>query len=233
MSAPSGPSLQALSQKPATSAAIFLHGYGSNGDDLIGLAPAFAQNLPSTAFYSPQGPEPWEGGMFGGRQWFTLAGYDPEAMRRDPLRMGGVYEKMFQGAVKSSGFLHEFIDDVARHHNLSAAKIALIGFSQGTMMALHTGLRRAEALAGIVGFSGAMVGGTKLKDQIKSRPPVVLIHGSADPVVPVEALSEIKKTLDENAVPVEILVIPGHQHGIDQIGAERAITFLRHKLSAA
>ena len=124
MSAPPGPALQTFSKKTATSAAIFLHGYGSNGDDLIGLAPAFAQHLPSTVFYSPHGPEPWEGGMFGGRQWFTLAGYDPDAMRRDPQRMGGVYEKMLEGAVKSSGFLHQFIDQVASHHNLSPSKIA-------------------------------------------------------------------------------------------------------------
>jgi len=233
MPVPSGPSFPPASTKPATSAAIFLHGYGSNGDDLIGLAPFFAQHLPDTVFYSPNAPEPWEGGAFGGRQWFTLAGYDPEAMRRDPQRMGGIYERMFAGAEKASGFLNQFIDNVASHHSLSVSKIALIGFSQGTMMALHAGLRRTSVLAGIVGFSGAMIGGSKLKDEIKSRPPVLLQHGDADPVVPVEALGEIKSVLEANAVPVEADIIPGLQHGIDPIGAARAAAFLKNKLSAA
>jgi phospholipase/carboxylesterase len=227
MSVPAGPSLAPANKKPATSAAIFLHGYGSNGDDLIGLAPFFAQHLPGTVFYSPHAPERWEGGFFGGYQWFSLAGYDPEALRRDPARMGGLYEKMFEGAVKASVPLNAYIDQVAAHHGLPANKIALIGFSQGTMMALHVGLRRAEPLAGIVGFSGAMVGGSKLKDQIKSRPPVILFHGSADPVVPVEALQEIKTVLAANNVAAEAHVIPGLQHGIDPSGAERAAAFLK------
>jgi phospholipase/carboxylesterase len=231
MSAPPGPSLAPANRKPATSAVIFLHGYGSNGDDLIGLAPFFAQTLPGTAFYSPHAPEPWEGGMFGGKQWFSLAGYDPEAPRRDPARMGGLYERMYAGAVKASTFLDGFIDQAAAHHGLAADKIALIGFSQGTMMALHAGLRRPQQLGAIVGFSGAMVGGTKLKDEIKSRPPVILFHGSDDPVVPVQALDEIKAVLAANNVQHESHVIPGLQHGIDPTGAERAAAFLKKHLS--
>jgi phospholipase/carboxylesterase len=233
MSVPPGPSLPPADQKPPASAVIFLHGYGSSGDDLIGLAPFFAQHLPSSVFYSPHAPDPWEGGMFGGRQWFSLNGYDPEALRRDPARMGGLYEKMFEGAVQATIFLDFFIDQVAAHHGLNANKIALIGFSQGTMMALHAGLRRAEALAAIVGFSGAMVGGSKLKNEIKSRPPILLLHGAEDPVVPVQALDEIKTVLAANAVALEAHVIPGLQHGIDQTGAERAAEFLKTKLSAA
>ena len=230
MSAPPGPSLAPANIKDATSAAIFLHGYGSNGDDLIGLAPAFAPHLPGTVFYSPHAPDAWEGGGFGGRQWFSLAGYDPELLRRDPSRMGVVEERMYDDAVKASGFLNQFIDQVASHHRLSAAKIALIGFSQGTMMALHIGLRRTEPLAGIVGFSGAMIGGSKLKGEIKSRPPVILLHGSDDPVVPVEALSEIKTVLNANGILPEAHIIPGLQHGIDQFGAARATEFLYKNL---
>lgn len=233
MSAPAGPSLSPSSKKAATSAAIFLHGYGSNGDDLIGLAPAFAQHLPDTVFYSPHAPSAWEGGGFGGRQWFSLAGYDPELMRRDPKRMGGVYDTMYEGAVRASVFLNQYIDLVGTHHQLTANRVALIGFSQGTMMALHTGLRRPEALAGIVGFSGAMIGGSKLKDEIKSRPPIILVHGADDPVVPVEALGEIKTALMANGISPETHIVPGLQHGIDEFGAMRAVAFLRKVFSTS
>lgn len=231
MPAPSGPSLPPAEGTAAKSAVIFLHGYGSNGDDLIGLAPFFAQGLPNTVFYSPNAPEPWEGGFFGGRQWFSLAGYDPEALRRNAANVAGIYDKMFEGAVKASGFLNQYIDDVMAYHALSANKVALIGFSQGTMMALHTGLRRAETLAAVVGFSGAMVGVSKLPTELKSRPPILLVHGEADPVVPIEALGEIKKALAANNIPFEALTVPGLQHGIDPTGANRAAAFLKSKLS--
>lgn len=231
MPAPSGPTLAPASgQKPA-SAAIFLHGYGSNGDDLIGLAPFFAQALPRTVFYSPNAPERWEGGFLGGFQWFSLTGYDPEAMRRDPARMGQAYQRMYEGAGKAAVYLNGYIDQVMAHHDLTPDKVALIGFSQGTMMSLHVSLRRPEPLAGIVGFSGAMVGGDKLAAEIRSRPPVILIHGEADPVVPVEALGEIKKILAANTVPFEAHTIPGLQHGIDGTGATLAANFLKPKLS--
>ncbi|MBL8631211.1 MAG: dienelactone hydrolase family protein [Rhodospirillaceae bacterium] len=231
MPAPSGPTLPPSDGNAAKSAAIFLHGYGSNGDDLIGLAPFFAQSLPNTVFYSPNAPEKWEGGFFGGFQWFTLAGYDPEALRRNAATAPGIYDRMFEGAVKASGFLNSYIDTVMAHHALPASKVALIGFSQGTMMALHVGLRRTEALAAIVGFSGAMVGTAKLPAELKSRPPVLLVHGEADPVVPVEALGEIKKSLSANNVPYDALTVPGLQHGIDPTGANRAAAFLKPKLS--
>jgi phospholipase/carboxylesterase len=231
MSAPAGPTLAPANKQAAESVVIFLHGYGSNGDDLIGLAPFFAQHLPKTVFYSPNAPQPWEGGFFGGRQWFSLAGYDPDTLRRDPQRMGGMYERMYEGAEQASGFLNDYIDQAATHHQVPTNKVALIGFSQGTMMALHAAFRRSNSIAGIVGFSGAIVGGSKLKDQIKSRPPVVLIHGSDDPVVPVQALEEIKGVLTANTVSVETMIIPGLQHGIDQAGAARAAVFLKTLLA--
>jgi phospholipase/carboxylesterase len=231
MSAPSGPTLPPSDGAAAKSAVIFLHGYGSNGDDLIGLAPFFAQSLPNTVFYSPNAPERWEGGFFGGFQWFTLAGYDPEALRRNAATAPGIYDKMFDGAVKASGYLNSYIDSVMAHHALPASKVALIGFSQGTMMSLHVGLRRTEQLAAIVGFSGAIVGVSQLATEIKSRPPVLLVHGEDDPVVPIEALGEIKKALTTNNVPFDALTVPGLQHGIDPTGANRAAAFLKSKLA--
>ncbi|MDX2145297.1 MAG: dienelactone hydrolase family protein [Rhodospirillaceae bacterium] len=231
MPAPSGPSLLPAQNREPTSAAIFLHGYGSNGDDLIGLAPFFARGLPATAFYSPHAPQPWEGGFFGGRQWFSLAGYDPEALRRDPARAGGMLQRMLEGAQAAARFLDDYIDAVVAHHQLASDKVALIGFSQGTMMALYAGLRREQALAGIVGFSGAMLGGDALKNDVKSRPPVLLVHGDADPVVPVESLGAIKTALTAAQVPFDAHVIAGLQHGIDDKGATLAAMFLQKHLT--
>jgi phospholipase/carboxylesterase len=119
--------LPASGVKPR-SAAIFLHGYGSNGEDLIGLAPFFARGLPATAFYSPDAPQAWEGGFFGGRQWFSLAGYDPEALRRDPAGGGVMMQRMRDGADAATRVLNTFIDDVMGHHALAADRVALIGF---------------------------------------------------------------------------------------------------------
>jgi phospholipase/carboxylesterase len=233
MSAPPGPVFGPAATAKPDSAVIFLHGYGASGDDLIGLAPFFAQSLPATVFHAPHAPEPWEGGFFGGRQWFSLAGYDPDLLRRDPQRMGAMYERMAAGAAKAAGVIDAIIDRTAAHYGLGAGRIALVGFSQGTMMALHVGLRRPEPLGAVVGFSGAILGATKLKDEIRSRPPILLIHGEADPVVPVEALAEIKRALDANAVAYEAMTVPGLQHGIDQSGADRAAAFLKQHLSPA
>src|ERR1051325_10517867 len=97
-----GPSHGPANGQAATTAVIVLHGYGANGDDLIGLAPYFAKSLPGAVFYAPNAPQPWEGGGFGGRQWFGLQGYDPEGMRRDPDRFAAVYQAMFEGAVAAS-----------------------------------------------------------------------------------------------------------------------------------
>ncbi len=231
MPTPTGPTLPPSDGANAKSAVILLHGYGSNGDDLIGLAPFFAQSLPNTVFYSPNAPERWEGGFSGSYQWFTLQGYDPEALRRSSATAPGIYDTMLGGAEKAEGFLNSYIDNVMAHHALPANKVALIGFSQGTMMSLHVGLRRTEALAGIVGFSGAIVGASKLGTAIKSRPPILLVHGEADPVVPIEAFGEIKKVLTANNVPFDAMIVPGLQHGIDPTGATRAATFLKSKLA--
>lgn len=218
------------SGKPARQLVVLLHGYGSNGDDLIGLAPYFSQALPDAAFYSPHAPEPWEGGMFGGRQWFSLAGYDPEAFRRNPETMAGLERSFFDGATRSAEALNTFMDRILSEHGIAARQLALIGFSQGTMMALHTAPRRADALGGVVGFSGAIVSGDRLAGEAKSRPPFLLVHGDADPVVPVEALDEVQKALQSARIPFQSHVVPDLQHGIDPTGAALAAQFLREKL---
>ena len=216
--------------KPATAAVVLLHGYGSSGNDLIGLAPFFAQIVPESVFYSPNAPESWEGGMSGAYQWFGLSDFDPDLVRRDPKRMGATFNGMIEGARKAAPALNDYLDQILDHHNLEARRMVLLGFSQGTMMALHVGLRRKEQLAGILGFSGALVGTNLLNKELKTKPPVTLIHGEDDPVVPVQAMTEVKTALESADISVEAYAIPGLQHGIDGNGAQIGGAFLKAHL---
>jgi phospholipase/carboxylesterase len=226
-----GPTLMPASGKPATSIVVLLHGYGSNGDDLISLAPFFARALPNTAFYSPNAPAPLEGGYMGAYQWFGLSGYNPEAMIRDPKHLENTFRALRPGSEAAAVVLNKFLDQVLEHHELDAGRMALLGFSQGTMMSLHVGLRREKQLAGILGYSGALTGSEVLAEQIKSKPPVTLIHGDADQVVPFVAMSEAERVLKGVGVPVETFRIGGLQHGIDGEGAQRGVQFLQRVLT--
>jgi phospholipase/carboxylesterase len=226
----SGPSLPPASGEPATSVVVLMHGYGASGNDLIGLAPFFAQVMPQTVFYAPNAPEPWEGGAGGTFQWFGLSDYDPDLMRRDPLRMGATFNGMVMGAEKAAPALNQYLDQILEHLKLTTSRMVLLGFSQGTMMALHVGLRRPEQLAGILGFSGALIAADRLAGEIKSRPPVTLVHGEDDPVVPVQAMAEVEKALSVVEVSVETYAIPGLQHSIDGNGAQIGAAFLKAHL---
>ncbi len=222
-----GPTRAPASGKAPTSAVVFAHGYGSNGDDLISLAPFFAQALPDAIFYSPNAPDPWEGGMSGGRQWYSLAGFDPEAIQRDPLRMGETFRAMNDRVVKAAVRLDLFLDQILAAHALAPQRLALVGFSQGTIMSLHVGLRRSQPIGAVLGFSGALSAADKLASEIKSKPPVALVHGAADPVIPARATIETEKVLMDLEVPVQSMIVPGLQHGIDNAGAQFGASFLR------
>jgi phospholipase/carboxylesterase len=222
-----GPTHGPASGKPATAAVVLVHGYGASGDDLIGLAPFFAQALPHAIFYSPNAPDPWEGGMGGGRQWYSLAGFDPEAIQRDPLRMGETFRAMNDRVVKAAVRLDLFLDQIMAHHAITPNRVALLGFSQGTIMSLHVGLRRPQEIGAILGFSGALSAADKLGAEIKSKPPVALVHGAADPVIPAAATVESEKVLKSAGVPCQSMIIPGLQHGIDNAGAQFGAQFLK------
>ncbi len=209
----SGPEL-----KPAGGTAkklvIFLHGYGSNGDDLIGLAPLMRDGLPDVHFLSPNAPAPC--GMGGwGFEWFPLIDRSQAVMKA--------------GAESAAPILDAYIDAQRERFGLQDSDIALVGFSQGTMMSLHVALRRKQALAGVVGFSGAMVGGN---EGVTSRPPVCLIHGDADDVVPFQAMAHAAHQLAGAGVQVETHARPGLPHGIDPEGIETAVTFLQRVFKA-
>lgn len=226
-----GPTLMPAGGKPATSAVVLLHGYGSNGDDLIGLAPFFARALPDTAFYSPNAPQMLEGGFMGSFQWFSLATYDPDMMRRDPNRMADTFKSFRVGTTASAVKLDAYIDQILAHHNLEPDKLALLGFSQGTMMSLHVGPRREKQIAGVLGYSGALTGADALAAEIKTKPPVALVHGDADAVVPYPAMAAAEQALKAVGIACETHTVRGLQHGIDGEGATFGAAFLKRVLA--
>lgn len=190
---------------------IFAHGYGSNGQDLIGLAPYLQQALPDAAFVSPNAPERVLG-QPGGYQWFPISRLDPAAMA--------------SGVKRAKGALDAFIDSELRRWSLPSSACALVGFSQGTMMALATGLGRAEPLAGVVGYSGMLAGAT-----VVSRPPVLLVHGDADQTIPVAALFASLDGLAARGVPTMWRVSAGAGHTIAEDGMALGAVFLRDAFS--
>ena len=199
----------------ARSLVILLHGYGSNGEDLISLAPYWRDALPETAFVAPNAPEPCPGAP-GGYQWWALTSVSQSARAA--------------GAVRAAPVLDDFIDAELARHNLTEAQLALVGFSQGTMMALHVGPRRRSPLAGIVGYSGMLADEAGLADPALTHPPILLIHGDADPMIPVAAFHQAKAALGQNGFTVESHVSPGLGHSIDMPGLQLGGQFLARVL---
>lgn len=194
---------------------LFLHGLGADGQDLIGLAPELADALPDTTFLSPDAPFPCDMAPYG-RQWFSLQSRAEEDLQA--------------GVQAVAPLLNAYIDDILARFSLPIGKLALVGFSQGTMTSLYTALRRSDAVACIVGFSGAMVAAARLPREVQSKPPVCLIHGDADPVVSFDAMEIAERSLNAAGVPVESHRRPGLAHGIDAEGLDIARNFLQKHL---
>lgn len=209
-----GPRISPASGGRAKSLIVLLHGYGADGDDLIDIGRYLAPVLPDTAFVSPHAPDPCA--PFG-RQWFSLAGIDPHRLYRDVSNAAPV--------------LDAFLDAELARHELSDKDLALVGFSQGTMMALHVAPRRTGCVACVVGFSGLLAGPERLRAEMKCTPPMLLVHGDADTVVPAMALNAAVRTLGEAGVAVEWHLRAGLQHGIDGPGLELAAAFLSRELA--
>jgi phospholipase/carboxylesterase len=192
---------------------VLLHGYGADGNDLIGLAPVLAPLIPDALFVAPNAPYPCDGNPMG-FQWFPINRLDPASR--------------LAGTRSAAPFIDTFLDETMARHRLDETQTVLIGFSQGTMMSLHVGPRRAKQLAGIVGFSGAISGPEELKAEIKTRPPVLLIHGDADEMLPHTLTEEAAQVLKDNGLEVTVYIAPGVGHGIDQGGLSHAARFLLH-----
>jgi phospholipase/carboxylesterase len=210
-----GPRLPPASGR-ATALIVLLHGYGANGDDLIGLARGWRARLPGAAFVAPNAPQSIPG-MMGALQWFALTLRDPH--------------EFWQGVVAAAPGVDRFLDQELARLGIGADRLALVGFSQGTMLALHVGVRRGKAPAAIVGYSGLLAGPERLSDS-KAAPPVLLVHGEADDLIPVEALHLAREQLAARGVPVEWHVRPGLAHGIDAGGAWLGAHFLAAALTA-
>lgn len=198
---------------------VFLHGYGADGNDLIEIGRAWEGMLPETAFVSPHAPEPC-GQAPTGRQWF-------------PLFTRAANER-WEGVRKAAPVLERFLDNEQTRRKLPPSALALVGFSQGTMMALHVGLRRAAPPAAIVGYSGVFVlpEGAKpeaVAGEIRARPPVLLVHGDSDELIPVQALLQGSQALASLEVPVEWHISEGVGHGIDQEGLRHGGEFLARR----
>lgn len=209
-----GPRFGPASGGAAAQLVVLLHGVGADGQDLIGLAPFLAKTLPDAAFASPNAPFPCDMAPFG-YQWFSVQDRSPSAM--------------LAGVQATAPILDAFIDAEMERHGVSAAQTALIGFSQGTMMSLFVAPRREEAFAGIVGFSGRLIAPELLAEEIKVRPPVVLVHGDADEVVPYESMALAEEGLTAAGIEVETMTRPGLGHGIDPEGMTRAASFLAER----
>jgi phospholipase/carboxylesterase len=217
-----GPRLAPQAGGAARQLVVFLHGYGADGNDLIDLGRAWAELLPNAAFVSPHAPEPCAQAA-AGRQWFELTFRDPD--------------ERWRGVNTAAPVLEQFLDAELARHNLPPTALALVGFSQGTMMALHVGLRRAVAPAAIVGYSGLLVAPANgdidaFAADIRSRPPILLVHGDSDELIPAQALFQASQALAALEIPVEWHLSAGVGHGIDAEGLRQGGEFLARRLAA-
>ncbi len=203
----------------ARSAVVFLHGYGANGADLLGLADPLAEHLPDTLFVAPDAPESIPGMPFG-LQWFPIPWID-----------GSSEEEAERGLMAAAADLDAFLDALMVDEDLLPEQVVLFGFSHGTMMALHVAPRREDEVAGIVAFSGRLLRPDLLVDETRSRPPVLLVHGDADDVVPVQSLPQAAEALQGAGwKDVYAHVMEGTGHGIAPDGLSVALAFMRDKL---
>lgn len=210
----SGPSIKAASGQ-IRQLVILCHGYGADGNDLIGLAPHWQDMLPDADFVAPNAPQRCDAGF--GYQWFPISRLDPDELMR--------------GIESAAPALNQFIDEELAKRGLDESALALVGFSQGTMMGLHVGLRRAKTPAAILGYSGALGGGERLAAEVTSRPPIMLIHGDSDDLLPVSRMHEAARQLGEAGLSVQWHVCAGLGHGIDQEGLGLGGHFLAQAFS--
>ncbi|MCL6281925.1 alpha/beta fold hydrolase [Ruegeria sp. 2012CJ41-6] len=202
------------------SVVVFLHGYGANGADLLGLADVLGEHLPDTLFVAPDAPEQIPG-MPGGYQWFPIPWID-----------GSSEEEAMRGMAAAVEDLNAYLDALMVDEDVLPEQVVLFGFSQGTMMSLHVAPRREDPVAGIVAISGRLLSPETLADDVVSRMPVLLVHGDADDVVPPQSLPEAAEALQEAGFKeVYAHVMKGTGHGIAPDGLSVALAFMRDKLN--
>ncbi|MEE9427743.1 MAG: alpha/beta fold hydrolase [Paracoccaceae bacterium] len=197
---------------------VFLHGYGADGRDLLGLADPLEPHMPETAFVAPDAPEKSTANPMG-FQWFPIPWLD-----------GSSEETAAQSMVHAVADLNAYLDQVLLQESLTADRMILFGFSQGTMMALHVAPRRDVPVAGVVGFSGRLLEPDRLTPEVVSRPPVLLLHGDQDEMVPPESMPQAAKALRSSGFKVATHDMAGTGHGIAPDGLSVALAFMRENL---
>jgi phospholipase/carboxylesterase len=223
MSEPKSAELETVRHPPASGEiakklVVLLHGYGADMNDLIGLVPHWTDLLPDAEFLSPNAPQICAEHPVG-RQWFPVENLD--------------LKHMHAGVLSAAPLLNRFLDNELAKRGLAEQNLALIGFSQGTMMALQVGLRRSHAPAGIIGYSGVIVGPEQLANEIRVKPPVLLVHGAEDPLIPAAALTMTENVLVTAGVSVKSHVSQGLGHGIDTVGLALGGRFLSDVFAAS
>ena len=211
-----GSSLQPLSGNNPKQILLLLHGYGSSGADLISMAPHWQRDLPDALFLAPNAPQRLSN-LSSSYQWWPLSAFTPLALA--------------SGAASAAPAIDAFIERKLTQYGLTEANLAIVGFSQGTMMALHVGLRRSRQVAAIIGYSGMLTGGHELSHMPITKPPVLLVHGSADPIVPVAALHAAKTELEHSGIDVTAHVSPGVGHTVDPVGLRMGGEFVAKALT--
>jgi phospholipase/carboxylesterase len=197
---------------------VFLHGYGADGADLLGLADPLAPHLPEAVFLAPDAPEPCRGGGFG-LQWFPIPWID-----------GSSEAEAGAGLARAADDLNAFLDEQLAAEGLTPASLVLVGFSQGAMMSLHVAPRRDVSVAGVVAISGRLLQPDRLAEEAKVKPPVLLIHGDEDPVVPFEDMGLAGNALVAAGFETYGHVMQGTGHGIAPDGLSAALSFLHQRL---
>lgn len=202
------------------SVVVFLHGYGANGADLLGLADPLSEHLPDTLFLAPDAPEDCAGSPMG-FQWFPIPWID-----------GSSEEEAERGMNAAVEDLNAFLDAMMVDEDVLPEQVVLFGFSQGSMMSLHVAPRREDAIAGVVAFSGRLLSPETLVDDVQVKMPILLVHGDADDVVPVDSLPAAAEALDKAGFKdVFAHIMKGTGHGIAPDGLSVSLAFMRDKLS--
>lgn len=191
---------------------VMLHGLGADGQDLIGLAPHLAQDLPKALFIAPDAPQACDMAPMG-YQWFSLKEWTPESI--------------LAGVKDAAPTLEAFLQGLLDKYELSADKLVLLGFSQGTMMSLYVAPRFKDKIAGVLGYSGALIWDADADVDDLKKVPVCLVHGEADSVVPFDAYTHARETLQTIGFDVSGCSIAGLDHGIDMAGIEEGKAFLK------
>lgn len=207
----------ALSGNPK-SLVVFVHGYGANGADLLGLADALAPHLPDTSFVAPDAAERIPGAPFG-LQWFAIPRFD-----------GATLAEAAAGLQRSTEDLDAFLDQRLAYEKLEPQALALVGFSQGAMLSLHVAPRRAAAMASVVAISGQLLQPERLAAEAVARPPVLVMHGDEDAVVPFAEMTAACNALVGAGFETYGHVMEGSGHGIAQDGLATALAFLHKTL---